>query len=65
MKCPKCGYTDYKFEKHCTNCGYLFTFEDKWQQIQTHKSLEFEVLIKCGIIAFVIAIIFIILEIFC
>lgn len=58
MKCPSCGYEFDELKKYCKKCGYQFTFDYKWKQLQKHENLEKEVLIKCCIIAFVIAVIF-------
>lgn len=55
MKCPKCSEELNQLKKYCPNCGYLFTFDEKWKQIQQHESLEMKVLIKCIVIAVVIA----------
>ncbi len=60
MICPKCGTEVKDNIKYCTSCGYSFNME---KVFANHENLELQVLIKFGIIALFVGIIFLFLKV--
>lgn len=59
MICPKCGTEVKDNIKYCTSCGYSFNMQKAFR----HENLELQVLIKFGIIALFVGIIFLFLKV--